>query len=339
LSFTDPDCSEGTCELTLSGVALLAPGVYVVRVTATDEEGLFSSIDIVLIVTQEDARAFYTGAEFASTANETSSSATVTLSATIQDISVTEDAGGDEYPGDITNAIVTFVDRDKGDAVLCSAPVGLVDLNDSTTGTATCDLTVDLASNESSVSLTVGVVVSGYYTRDSGDDNSIVTVSRPLTTNFITGGGSLLLENSAGQLAGDPGSRNNFGLNVKFNKGGKNLQGRVNTLVRSGGRTYQIKSSALTSLSVQPCPQATPESPCTAVFNGKATIQDITDPDNPVSIDGNATLQVTLTDAGNDGDSIAITVWNKQGGLWYASSWDGTRTLEQYLASGNVIVH
>src|SRR5262249_11892147 len=32
----------------------------------------------------------------------------------------------------------------------------------------------------------------------------------------------------------------------------------------------------------------------TAVFTGKANIQDITDPANPVSVDGNATLQVTM---------------------------------------------
>ena len=42
---------------------------------------------------------------------------------------------------------------------------------------------------------------------------------------------------------------------------------------------------------------------------------------NPSSIDGNATLQVTMTDNGEPGssDTIGITVWNKQGGLWFSS--------------------
>jgi hypothetical protein len=243
------------------------------------------------------------------------------------------------YPGDIRNAVVNFVDRDNGDAVLCSAPVGLVDENDTTTGTVTCNWEANL-SNGDSLSVRVGIVVSGYYTRDDAEDDSLVTISRPIAANFITGGGYLLLENSAGEIAGDPGSRNNFGLSVKFNKAGKNLQGRVTTLVRSGGHTYQIKSTALTSLAVQPCLGASPESPCTAVFNAKAVIQDVTDPDNPVGVDGNATLQVTMTDYGEPGsfDTLSITVWKRNGGLWFASHWDGVQTVEQELAGGNLVV-
>ena len=48
-----------------------------------------------------------------------------------------------------------------------------------------------------------------------------------------------------------------------------------------------------------------------------------------------------MTDMGEPGseDKIAITVWNKTGGLWFASNWDGTRTVEQTLAGGNLKVH
>ncbi len=79
----------------------------------------------------------------------------------------------------------------------------------------------------------------------------------------------------------------------------------------------------------------------TATFNGKATIQDITDPSNPLAVEGNATLQVDMTDMGEPGssDQIAITVWNKSGGLWFASDWNGTRTVQQTLAGGNLVVH
>ena len=61
----------------------------------------------------------------------------------------------------------------------------------------------------------------------------------------------------------------------------------------------------------------------------------------PVSIDGNATLQVTMTDAGEPGssDAVAITVWNKSGGIWFSSKWDGTKTVEQLLGGGNLVVH
>ncbi|MEN4100897.1 MAG: hypothetical protein ROW52_13330, partial [Anaerolineaceae bacterium] len=142
--------------------------------------------------------------------------------------------------------------------------------------------------------------------------------------------------NPAGLIAADSGRHSNFGFNVKYNRSGRNLQGRVNLLVRSGERTYQVKSTVLNSLAVPACSQT----PCVAVFNGRAVIQDITDPDLPVGVDGNATLQVVMTDYGEPGssDMIAFTVWNKQGGLWFSSRWDGTQTVEQQLAGGNLVV-
>ena len=58
-------------------------------------------------------------------------------------------------------------------------------------------------------------------------------------------------------------------------------------------------------------------------------------------MDGNAALQVVMTDKGEPGrsDTIAITVWNKSGGLWFSSNWNGTKTLEQMLGGGNLVVH
>src|SRR5262249_5191628 len=137
---------------------------------------------------------------------------------------------------------------------------------------------------------------------------------------------------------------NNFGFNVKYNKQGTNLQGNMNTIIRNNGRVYQIKGNSMTSLTVTPaggCINATLTSPCTATFNGKASIQDITYPNNVLSIDGNATLQVTMTDKGEPGssDTVGITVWNKAGGVWFSSRWDGTKTVEQTLGGGNLVVH
>ena len=78
------------------------------------------------------------------------------------------------------------------------------------------------------------------------------------------------------------------------------------------------------------------------VYEGrKANIQDITNPLNVIPLDGNATLQVKMTDMGEPGssDKIAITVWNKDGGTWFSSNWNGTSTIEQVLGGGNLKVH
>ncbi|MDP2662215.1 MAG: PKD domain-containing protein, partial [Dehalococcoidia bacterium] len=333
-----------TCTWTVGGKALVAPGTYTVTVEVTDKDGGAGSTAFTIVVTQEDARTTYTGAMFAATASTTSSSATVTLAATVQDITAV-DPTGDPDPGDIRKAMVTFVNRDASSAVLCTASVGLVNPADTKTGTATCNWNATITGD--SQSFTVGVIVNNYYTRNDSADNDVVTVSKPLTSNFITGGGYLALTNSSGLKAGDAGKKNNFGFNVKYNKSGTNLQGNMNTIIRrtesDGLHVYQIKGNAMTSLTVNPslCPKATSAAPCTAVFNGKANIQDITNPSAPVSVDGNATLQVTMTDKGEPGssDSISITVWNKAGGLWFASKWDGVKTVEQLLGGGNLVVH
>ena len=99
----------------------------------------------------------------------------------------------------------------------------------------------------------------------------------------------------------------------------------------------------MTSLTVNTAITTNPPHPYpTAVFNGKANIQDITNPlAPPISIDGNATLTVTMTDKGEPGssDSIGITLYNKSGGVWYTSYWSGTQTVEQTIGGGNLVVH
>src|SRR5207249_5694767 len=263
-----------------------------------------------LTIAQEDAIATYTGALFVSTPTTNATTATVTLSATIQDITaVTGDPAYDLFAGDIRKATVTFINRDNNTAI-ATVPIGLVNAADTKTGTATYNWSVNIGTADSA-QYTIGIIVNSYYTRNNSSDDTVVTVSKPYSTSFITGGGYLLIQNSAGLVAGSAGTKNNFGFNVKNSSNGP--KGNINTIIRNNGRTYQIKGNAMTSLATQPNSTGG-----TATFNGKANIQDITDPLSPIAVDGNATLQVKMTDRGEPGntDSIAITVWNKSGGLW-----------------------
>ncbi|MBA3335394.1 MAG: tandem-95 repeat protein, partial [Acidobacteria bacterium] len=331
-----------SCGWTVSGRAMVAPGTYVVTVTVSDG-ALSNSTGFTITVNREDARATYTGALFAATSTVSSGTATVTLAATIQDISAIL-GNPDTLPGDIRNATVRFVNRDAGDATLCTASgIGLVNLSDLTVGTATCNWTANIGTSDAQ-SFTVGIVVEGFYTRNDAADNTVVTVSKPIA-GVVSGGGYLLLTSSGGQRAGDAGTKNNFGFNIKNDRNGP--KGNINVIVRrmeSDGilHAYQIKGNAMTSLVSK---FATSTTPGTATFNGKANIQDITfanDPVNPrvISVDGGASLQVVMTDRGEPGssDSIAVTLWDKNGGLWFASKWDGVKTVEQTLGGGNLQV-
>ncbi|MCA1622582.1 MAG: hypothetical protein LC768_11415 [Acidobacteria bacterium] len=334
-----------SCSWTVSGRAMVAPGTYAVTVKVEDSDGAFNNTTFTVTVTQEDARAYYTGGLFVNTSSATSSNATTTLSATVRDITAeTGDAATDSLAGDIRNATVTFVNRDASNAPIagCSnLPVQLVDAADTKTGTVNCIWNVSI--NGDSSDFTIGIVVNNYYTRNSSTDNTVVTVSKPLTTNFITGGGYLVMSDpssSAGLYTGASGLKTNFGFNVKYSPGGKNLQGRINVIVRGkDGKVYQIKGNqmdtlAVTTVSNNPLVTA-------ATYSGKANITNITDPLNTISLGGGHSFQMKLTDKGEPGktDTIGITVYgNNNGALLFSSNWNGTNTIEQLLGGGNLQV-
>jgi len=329
----------GTLLFTTNAVSASGPGSYIIT-----PGGLTSSNYAItfkpgaLAITKEDAKVTYTGLTLAATSSTTATTATVTLSATVQDITAApDDAAYDPYLGDIRNATVTFnVDGiDKA-----TVPVGLVNAADTKTGTAVYNWTGATLGEHN-----ISIKVNGYYlSTGSGDNLVVVEVYQP-AGDFITGGGYLKLTNSNGLKAGDAGTNNNFGFNIKYNKGGTNLQGTINTIVRrmEGGvlHVYQVKGNSMTSLTVDPTTGTASHPYPTAVFNGKANITDITNPLSPLTVDGNATLQVSMTDAGEPGsnDKIGIIVYNKNGGVWCSSNWDGTKTVQQALDGGNLLIH
>ena len=303
----------------------------------------------LLTITREDAVPIYTGSSFVSTASATSNTATVILSATIKDMTAV-DSGIDPNSGDIRNARVRFVNRDLAPTAISSATsatgyyisewltVGLVSSGDTKTGTVTANWTASIGSSDAQ-QFTIGVIIddNGYYFRNNSDDNEVINVSKPLN-DLVTGGGFIIMSKAIGGINPQQGKKNNFGFNIKRTKSG-GLQGNINAIVRSlDGKTYQVKGNVMSSLSVSP---ATANSPAKAVFNGKANIQNITDPLNVISVDGNATLQVTMTDRGEPGknDDMSIIVWDKNSNVWYSSNWDGTRTAQQLLDGGNIKIH
>ncbi|OQP40034.1 hypothetical protein A4H97_17610 [Niastella yeongjuensis] len=334
-ALTDTTGKAGTSLLITQDPAL----AYMLNTVFTGDSLFAPAIDSVpFVVKQEDARAYYSGSLFGSTGSGTTT--TITLSATVRDITAeTTAASTDPFAGDISKAKVTFIDRTTN-TVIATVPVSLVNNQDTKTGTATYNWPVDLGTSNAK-DFTIGVQVTGYYQRDVSVDNTIVTVSRSLK-EFVSGGGFIQLSHAAGQMAGDIGSKNNFGFNVKYNKSSKNLQGNFNTIIRrteaDGVHVYQVKGNALNTLWAIP---GIGIIPAWASFTGKASIQDITNPMAPVSVDGNATIKVDMTDRtdGGSGDAIAITIWNKTGGLLFASNWNGILNDQQVLAGGNININ
>ena len=295
-----------------------------------------------LTITQEDARLTFTGTSIVATASATSGLATVTLRATIQDITGALGLAVDGLAGDIRNARVSFY---NGSTLIASGLIpSLVIPTDFKTGVVSYQWSVNILA-ATDVEYTISTVVSNYYTRNSSEDNTVVTVYKP-TGDFITGGGFIKTPKDAksgGTYASDAnlGLKTNFGFNVKYNKNGTNLQGNMNIIIRSvqGGivHTYQIKANAMTSLGVD----ITKAPVLKAVFVSKANLTDITNPLSPQSIGGNLSLQVNLTDNGEPGtsDQIAFSLWDNGNTLLYSNNWNGTNSIETVLGGGNLVVH
>jgi hypothetical protein len=120
-------------------------------------------------------------------------------------------------------------------------------------------------------------------------------------------------------------------LRAEFEKASHKPEGDFTFMIRNGKKTFRIQGSTITSIAI---------SGRTATVNGIGMIKDYTSSSAPVILDRNATFQAVVVDNGSSGvtDTLAVTVWNGGGGLWFASKWDGIKTVAQTLTSGNVLV-
>jgi hypothetical protein len=331
-STSDDSTLPGTRTWKVIGATTAAPGSYPVTVTVTEGTGRSASTSFTINVTAEDAEATYTGDMLAFTVSG-ASSADVVLRATVRDSSVVP-SFSDAEPGDIRNATVTFK---EGTTTLCGPlPLALLD-DQTTTGTASCNASLALGVHQ------IDIYVNNYY---AGTTSGLVEVTEP-TGSFITGGGYQVIGTSAGTYRADTGSQMNFAFNIKY-KNLKNFQGHANIIFRKDGKTYQIKSTAINSLGIAlrtPGGSACTGSPsptCFGIadFRSKASLIDVTNPLAPITLGGNLTLQVTMTDTGEPGssDTLGVTVWDGSK-LVFSSEWNGAKTVEQFLGGGNLVIH
>ncbi|MBF9143814.1 MBG domain-containing protein [Hymenobacter properus] len=337
-------------------------GTYAIVADVTATPAVLANYNLTktngtLTISRQTAELTYTGLESVATSCTTCGAAVLTLSATLRDVAAASS-------GNITTAKIRFlldglpvVNTSSSNGAITDpqgwTTVGLVNSTDTKTGTVLVKKNVDIGAADASnytLSIEVGgsTAGSGNYTVASTADeaSTVINVYKPLN-DFITGGGYVAPTASSGSYASDAGRRTNFGFNVRYNKSGKSLQGTINIIFRrtetdavTGVRTlhtYQIKGNAMTSLTVN-SQNALAK---TAVFNGKANMQDVTNPLQAVSVVGNMTLQVTMTDRGTPGtnDQIGVTVFDNSGGIFYSSNWATTSTSELYLQGGNLVVN
>ena len=279
-----------------------------------------------LSITHENASVVYSGLSYFSTASASSCSATVSLMATVTD-------AADGNIGDVRYAKVTFRMGTSGGAILGTAgiPVQLVSNSDTKVGIAATSFVHNLSGTECTNkggTFEVYVEVSNYYTGNNGGSD-LITISVP-GSDAVTGGGFLVMGNSAGTYAGTTGTKTNFGFTMKYTKNGGTAKGQANIIVRSNNRVYQIKSNAINSLTT---------AGTQGNFSTKANLRDITNPLAPISLGGNLDLAVDMNDVALGGQTDEVSFRLMDGStLLYSSNWTGSNTARKVLGGGNISV-
>jgi hypothetical protein len=281
------------------------------------------------VVTRENADVVYAGLEYFATANASSSLASVEYVATLTD-------KADGSRGAIPNAQAVF----SGSLVRVAA-VSPLNPPDATVGGARTGVFTEklTAAEYSSGGKTYPVEVSagGLFYAGQTTETTLITVAVP-GSDYVNGGGNLLIAQSGGTYAATAGSKMNFGFTMKWNKSGKNVQGQANVifrrLVNGAWRTYQVKSNAINTLGTFNVAGGR-----RADFNTKANVTDITNPLAPVSLGGGLDLSVQAFESTDRAlkDRISVTVRNGNV-LLFSSFWNGSASEMKPLNGGSVRV-
>ncbi|WP_340113200.1 T9SS type A sorting domain-containing protein [Maribellus mangrovi] len=277
---------------------------------------------------------FYTDNMLAWTTGPNSSSGTITMAAIMKD---NNDPEGDLRGADVTFCFVEIEGQDTTYKAIPSAkklPAGLINILDGTYGAASADVQIDIRKVEE---IKIGVILSGGYINDPAADPAIATVSlaKPTADGTAEGEGELANTNSEGMIKGASEETTSFNFNVEYNNKQTNPQGSMTIEVKSWYNpdgtldgelhTYVIESNAINLFAIGPNSEF-PLADNQAIFDAKANISEKMDDGSTVEIDGNSPLHVTFIDGDFDGreglDSIGITYYRKDGGVWFSSYWD-----------------
>ena len=319
-------------------------GTYSIKVAITDQCSAISYSTFAITVNPAPAQpvsdAYYIGSCFYWTAGSNSSVATLTLVASLKNHDC----------GDIRTAKISFYVRNGATLTPINGaqnlPVGLVNPNDNTVGTASANVQYNIG-GATALPLDIAVIVGGNYAANDPATDKTIMIAVPVPGGQICGGGEIANNNSAGYLKGAPSppSYTNFSFFVQYNKSMKNMQGAVEAYVRSFNdrngaigntlHTYKIKSNAISTLAVnQP-------SLGYAQFSGKANVVEIIGGVEQ-GVEGNCIMQLDLFDGNYSSpalkDQLALTVYRSKGGVWFSTYWNGTKTIRNDIWSGNVAV-
>jgi hypothetical protein len=330
--------ASGQCAIVGRTVHLTASGSCTITASQAGNDDYTSAVNVArtFSITVTTGTVAYIGQTFVVTSGPNSSSAQVTLSASVVGAA-----------GDITNARVTFID-DLTHVALAKG-VKVTPVAGSTTPTGTANVVVNLGAGKYGaqgylIRVVLDTAAGSSYenTAQLADPTSeayaTITVMVPGGTNTAKGDADLTPLAPAGTYG--TGTDIHYTIGLKYNKGGSNPQGQILLSFDLGGYRYYVKSNSINSIA---CTKT--GSPChDLTIYTKASIYRVDGLGVTTSVDGNVTLRVDIHDAGGTatGDTIGFTVLSsKSGTLYYSNNWtyDATakawRTVQQPVSATN----
>jgi hypothetical protein len=314
--------------LSTTATATSLLGSYPITVTlGANPNYTVTKTDSTLTIVARDANAAYIGQTVFTTSGSSSTTAQVTLSASVAD---------PDGLGSIANATVTFTDLTSGKVLASGVKVSPV--ASSTTNTGTANTVVTLSSGQyGAQQYLIEVTVGGQYKNTQqtgaapGSDpwnatHAEVTVMIPPTAYSMQGTGNPdKLTTAAGQYGDASSARYTVGM--KYNSKGTNPQGQVQLVLTRSDGTYYIKSNSITSVAFGTAVGTQPAKNVTIYT--KASLYKIVN-GQLISIDGGVTLRVDAHEGcttspvctGSGGDTIGFTVLSgKDSSLYYSNNW------------------
>jgi subtilisin family serine protease len=258
-----------------------------------------------LTILPRDALVNYIGQTTWTTSGTRSTTAQVTLTASVQDPTTTG----------LVNAKMNFKDLNTGKYLATGVVVAPVA---NSPGTGTANTVVTLSSGQyGAESYMILVEMTGDYTnadQSAHDKTAVIAVAKPSTSNTTIGIGSMVsLPAAAGTYQGNGGDIG-YTIGMKYNKSGANLQGRITVSVPQDDGVLWIKSNSISSMTV-----VKSSSPKTSTIYTKSTVYKVT-PSGVQTIDGNVTLRIDSEDGAPD--KVGVTVLSSRDStLYYSNQW------------------
>lgn len=279
----------------------------------------FAFANATLTINKKPVTLGYTGDLFFSTGSATSTTAELTLQATL-----TPGSGG--TPDLSKAAPVTFLLYKSTNFAMTAPDQTCTATSVDSTGVASCTLPSLGIDNWTVI---VSEASNGYFAAPQSDP-VVLTVYQPTTDKQATGGGWVTDRSADVSTVDDHG---NFGLAVRYKSKSTTPSGQSVYVFRgSDGYDYVVKSNSWQGGGLS-------FGTNTAGFSGKANVTAI-DPSTGMAVSGigggNYTYRVDVADDGSTGDTYAISVYDSTGSLYHQA---GTSSTQLPLGGGNIVVH